>query len=180
MISEPRKRWPLDLRVFAILAATWAMFLLTIAFFIDGDFILVNPLHAIVGGMFFNFDDARLVLVIEAAIFGVIGIGIIAERRWALALALIYMAQIVISHLAYAITYLPIRFELTNVRESAMQGPVLVLITLYLWIRATDLLFDAPAAPARARSASGSQHQAEVGGDGRSRTYDTADMSRML
>ena len=179
MISESRKRWPFDLKVFAILAATWAMFLLMIAVFVDSDFILVNPLHAIVGGMFFNFDDARLVLVIEAAIFGVIGIGIIAERRWALVLALIYMAQIVISHLAYAITYLPIRFELTHVRESAMQGPVLVLITLYLWIRATDLLFEASAKPARARSASGT-HQAEIGGDGRSRTYDTADMSRML
>ena len=178
MTSEPKKRWPLDLKIFGILLATWAMFLFMIAIFIDGDFVLVNPLHAIVGGMFFNFDDARLVLMIEAGIFGVIGIGIIAQRRWALVSALIYLAQIVVSHLAYAITYLPIRFELTHVRESAMQGPVLVLITLYLWIRATEFLFEAPATAARTRDASVTI--VEIGGDGRSRTYDTADMSRML
>jgi hypothetical protein len=36
------------------------------------------------------------------------------------------------------------------VRETAMQGPMMVLITLYLWIRASDLIFDAPASSARA------------------------------
>jgi hypothetical protein len=31
-----------------------------------------------------------------------------------------------------------------TVRATAMQGPTIVLITLYLWIRASDLIFDAP------------------------------------
>src|SRR6266851_3387499 len=172
MTSEPKKRWPLDLKIFGILLATWAMFLFMIAIFIDGDFVLVNPLHAIVGGMFFNFDDARLVLMIEAGIFGVIGIGIIAQRRWAVVSALIYMAQIVISHLAYAITYLPIRFELTHVRESAMQGPVLVLITLYLWIRVTDLVFEAPATPTQTCDAAAAI--VEIGGDGKESIFPAA------
>jgi hypothetical protein len=54
------------------------------------------------------------------------------------------------SHLAFVIAYLPIRSEWTTVRETAMQGPMMVLITLYLWIRASDLIFDAPASPPHA------------------------------
>jgi len=32
-----------------------------------------------------------------------------------------------------------------------MQGPTIVLITLYLWIRASDLIFDAPPSAVKAR-----------------------------
>jgi hypothetical protein len=66
-------------------------------------------------------------------------------HRWGLLLALFFMAQVVMSHLAFVIAYLPLRFAWATVRETAMQGPMMVLITLYLWIRASDLIFHAPA-----------------------------------
>ncbi len=141
MRTEPKPHWPLDLKAFAIFAMAWSLFLLAIAIFVEGDFMLADPLHAIVRATFFNFDNERIVLLLEAVIFGVIGAGILAEQAWAVVFALIYMAQIVAGHLAFAITYLPVRFELSHVRDVATQGPILVLITLYLWIRATDLIF---------------------------------------
>ncbi len=52
------------------------------------------------------------------------------------------MAEVVMSHLAFVIAYLPMRSEWENVRAVASQGPMMVLITLYLWIRAYDLIFD--------------------------------------
>jgi uncharacterized membrane protein len=70
---------------------------------------------------------------------------VFAEQRWGLLLALCFMAQVVMSHLAFVIAYLPFRSEWMTVRATAMQGPSIVLITLYLWIRASDLIFDAPA-----------------------------------
>ncbi|WP_304826054.1 hypothetical protein [Candidatus Binatus sp.] len=147
----------MDLKAFAIFAIAWSLFLLTVALFVDGDFMLADPLHAIVRATFFNFENERIVLLLEAGIFWVIGAGILAEQAWSVVFALIYMAQIVAGHLAFAITYLPVRFELSHVREVATQGPVLVLITLYLWIRASDLIFEAPATPARERDALGAK-----------------------
>jgi hypothetical protein len=144
-----KDHWPLDLKVFAMFAVAWSLFLLTIALVVNGDFILVDPLQAIVNSALFSLDNTRMVLILEAGIFGVIGAGILAEQRWSLVFALIYIAQIVINHLAFAIMHLSMQFELSHVRATAMQGPLLVLIALYLWIRATDLVFDA--SPARIR-----------------------------
>jgi hypothetical protein len=42
-----------------------------------------------------------------------------------------------------------IQSELIAVRAVASQGPMVVLITLYLWIRGYDLIFDSPPADAR-------------------------------
>jgi hypothetical protein len=159
----PRKKyWPLDLKVFAIFAASWALFLLTIAIVVEGNYMLADPIQAIVGAAFFNFDSARLVLLAEAAIFGAIGIGILAEQKWSLVFALIYTAQIVFSNLAFAIMYLPERFELTHVRESAMRGEVLVLIALYLWIRTSDLIFDSPGDRTNARDTSDKKDRSPI------------------
>jgi hypothetical protein len=66
------------------------------------------------------------------------------------------------SHLAFAIAYLPIRAEWMNVRAVASQGPMMVLITLYLWIRACDLIFDLPPAKARRHSPSDADRMAAV------------------
>jgi hypothetical protein len=66
------------------------------------------------------------------------------------------------SHLAFVIAYLPIRSEWINVRTVASQGPMLVLITLYLWIRACDLIFDSPPADARPRPVPEKNHQPTI------------------
>jgi hypothetical protein len=50
------------------------------------------------------------------------------------------------SHLAFVVAYLPIQSEWMHVRAVASEGPIVVLVTLYLWIRACDLIFDSPPA----------------------------------
>src|SRR6266481_5198538 len=152
--QPPAIRWPLDLRVFAIMAGIWAICLVMRAFVNLGVYEVFDPLQVVFGGVRFNGDAARIVLIVEAGIFASVAIGVFAEQRWGLLLALCFMAQVVMSHLAFVIAYLPIRSEWMTVRATAMQGPTIVLITLYLWIRASDLIFDAPASsmhPHRAR-----------------------------
>jgi hypothetical protein len=148
--KQPQSRWPLDIRVFAIMALLWAVCLVMRAFVHPGEFDAVDPIQTVFGGILFDGDAARIVLIVEAGIFASIAIGVLTEQRWGLLLGLCFMAQVVMSHLAFVIAYLPIRSEWTTVREIAMQGPMMVLITLYLWIRASDLIFDAPASSARA------------------------------
>ncbi|MGH7923335.1 MAG: hypothetical protein ACREQH_01935 [Candidatus Binatus sp.] len=159
---RPQATWPLDLRVFAVLAGLWALCLAVNAFVHAGEFMVTDPVETIFAGVRFNGEDARLVLIVEAGIFAAMAIGIFARRRWGLLLALCYMVQVVMSHLAFVIAYLPIRSEWMNVRTVASQGPMMVLITLYLWIRACDLIFDSPAAYARTSDES---HRATVRAD---------------
>jgi hypothetical protein len=59
------------------------------------------------------------------------------------------MVQVVMSHLAFVVAYLPFPSEWMHVRAVASEGPIVVLVTLYLWIRACDLIFDSPPADAR-------------------------------
>jgi hypothetical protein len=108
-----------------------------------------------------------VVLIVEAGIFAAMAIGVFARRRWGLLLALCYMVQVVMSHLAFVIAYLPFHSEWRNVRVVASQGPMMVLITMYLWMRACDLIFDSPPIPAdaRARQSSDASHRAAVRAD---------------
>ncbi|HEY9158775.1 hypothetical protein [Candidatus Binatus sp.] len=164
---QPRAAWPFDLRVFAAVAGLWALCLAIRAFVHVGDFEVVDPIETIFAGMRFNGNAARVVLIVEAGIFAAMAIGVFARRRWGLLLALCYMVQVVMSHLAFAIAYLPIRSEWVNVRVVASEGPMMVLITLYLWIRACDLIFDSLPIPtdARARQSSDANHRAAVRAD---------------
>src|SRR5271163_469843 len=157
---QPRVIWPLDLRVFAILSGLWAVCLVASAFVHVGEISVVDPIETIFAGIRFNGDDARIVLIVEAGIFAMIAIGVFSRRRWGLLLALCYMVQVVMSHLAFVIAYMQMPSEWMNVRAAASQGPMMVLITLYLWIRSCDLIFDLPTAGARARSASNASRQA--------------------
>lgn len=162
--SLPQRQltWPFDLRVFAVLAGLWALLLAANAFEHVTEIVVVDPIETIFAGVRFNGDDARLVLIVEAGIFAAMAIGIFAHRRWGLLLALCYMVQVVMSHLAFVIAYLPIRAEWMNVRTVASQGPMIVLITLYLWIRACDLIFDSSSADARPRPVPEKNHQVTV------------------
>jgi uncharacterized membrane protein len=164
---QPQAAWPFDLRVFAAMAGLWALCLAVRAFVHIGDFDVVDPIETIFAGIRFNGDDARLMLIVEAGIFGAMAIGVFARRRWGLLLALCYMVQVVMSHLAFVIAYLLIRSEWMNVRVVASQGPMMVLITLYLWIRACDLIFDSLPQPAQARApqSSDTNHRAAVRAD---------------
>ena len=123
---------------------------------------VVDPVETIFAGMRFNGYDARLVLIVESGIFAMIAIGVFAHRRWGLLLALCMMAQVVMSHLAFVIAYLPMRSEWMAVRKVASQGPMMVLITLYLWIRACDLIFDRQPVQTSLQPASGEKRQPSI------------------
>jgi hypothetical protein len=161
--SDPaRTVWPFDLRVFAAMAGLWALCLAISAFVQIGDIDIVDPVETIFAGVRFNGYDARLVLIVESGIFAMMAIGIFARRRWGLLLALCYMVEVVMSHLAFVIAYLPIKAEWMTVRSVASQGPMMVLITLYLWIRACDLIFDPQPADTSQRTTSHANRRAAV------------------
>src|SRR5271168_577614 len=161
-------KWPLDLRVFAALAGVWALCLAAKAFVGVGELDVVDPIETIFAGIRFNGDDARLVLIVEAGVFAAIALGIFTHRRWGLLLALCYMVQVVMSHLAFVIAYLSMRSEWMHVRAVASEGPIVVLVTLYLWIRACDLIFDSPPAnDARPQASPKPIHRSSVRADSR-------------
>ena len=160
--DQSQAAWPFDLRVFAVIAGLWALCLVIMAFVHVGEIDVADPIETIFAGVRFNGDDARLVLIVEAGIFAAMAIGVFAHCRWGLLLALCYMVQVVMSHLAFAIAYLPFHSEWMNVRAAASQGPMVVLITLYLWIRACDLIFDSQPAQAHQRPASDANHRAAL------------------
>lgn len=167
MDTDPQSRqaqaqWPFDLRVFAILAGLWAICLVIRALVHPSEIYLVDPHQAVFGGVRFEGDAARIVLIVEAGVFATIAIGVLAQWRWGLLLALCFMAQVVMSNLAFVIAYLPIRSEWMSVQVAASEGPMMVMITLYLWIRATDLIFDGAASSVRARRARVPQPQQVV------------------
>lgn len=164
--DPPRVVWPLDLRVFAAIAGLWSLCLVLSACVAAENFdFVIDPIETIFAGVRFNGDDARVVLIVQAAIFAAIAVGVFFHRRWGLLLALCYMAEVVMSHLAFVIAYLPMRSEWQNVRAVASQGPMMVLITLYLWIRAYDLIFDSPPTEARPHTSSDSSHRVAVRAD---------------
>jgi hypothetical protein len=161
---RPDVKWPFDLRVFAVLAGLWAVCLSLSAFVPLSEMDVVDPVETIFAGVRFNGYDARLVLIIESGIFMMIAIGVFAHRRWGLLLALCMMAQVVMSHLAFVIAYLPMRSEWMTVRAVASQGPMMVLITLYLWIRACDLILSPqPAEEKQPRPVPGATRQPAIG-----------------
>jgi hypothetical protein len=160
--QPPPVVWPLDLRIFAVVAGLWGLCLAVSALIPVADVDLVDPIETIFAGVRFAGYDARVVLIVQAGIFAAIAVGIFWHQRWGLLLALCYMAEVVMSHLAFVIAYLPIRSEWENVHSVASQGPMVVLITLYLWIRACDLIFDVQPADARERTVSDASHRVAV------------------
>jgi hypothetical protein len=132
--------WPIDVRVFGVLSALWAAYLVFLIFMRDPVMDPGGPLRALIGGIPFYGHAAQFVMLAQAAIFWVTSVGIAARRRWGLVLALFYAAQAVVSRLVFVLTYIGTRSEIEHVRGAALEGAVLVIITLYLWIRTDELV----------------------------------------
>ena len=141
--------WPIDLRVFGALSLLWSLYLVWVAAIGNPFASYIAPARALIGGNVFYGAHAQLVLLIEAGIFWVIAVGMITGRRWGLVLSLFYMAQSVISHLVFIIAYMDTRSEWVHVEAAVREGSVIVLLTLYLWIRAREVIFDLPKHPSR-------------------------------
>jgi len=140
MEARAKNRWPIDTRLFAIGLGLWACRLLLRAFFDAGELGLGDSLMLLAGLKLFG-DAARFALLVEASVFFVLAWGILIEQRWAMLLALGIAADIVLSHFLFVAFNLSNPARLSSVRAKAAEGPVLVAITLYLWIRSKDLVF---------------------------------------
>ncbi len=148
MAASKESPWPLDLRVFGALAMIWSFYLVWTAVIGDPFASYIAPARALIGGNVFYGSQAQIALLVEAGVFWVMAIGMITGRRWSLLLGLFYMAETVVSYLIFIIAYMDTRAEWVHVQSAARLGPSLVLVTLYLWIRSRDLIFE----PTRRRS----------------------------
>jgi hypothetical protein len=141
-MSEPtHDPWPQDLKFFALFSAFWAAGLTARVLVRQVTMYSGGPLETVIGGMKFYGPLARALTLVQASIFAGFAIGIATERKWGLILALFYMVQVVMSHLIFMIAYMYDPTQGANVRVAALGGAIAVLILLYLWIRARDLLF---------------------------------------
>src|SRR5258705_4007735 len=114
-------RWAFDLRIFAIMAGIWAICLVMRAFVNVGDYEVFDPLRVVFGGVRFDGDAARIVLIVEAGIFASLAIGVFSEQRWGLLLRLWFIADGAMRHFAFALAYLPVPFDFMNVRATPVQ-----------------------------------------------------------
>jgi hypothetical protein len=135
------ERWPLDLRIFGALSGLWAVTLAVRVFAQGGLGRVADTMQAVIFGCKFYGFDARLVLLIQSFIYAAFGFAILGRRRWGLVAALVYMSQVVIGHLVFAVANLHVPGQEIHVKVAAFEGPAMVLILLYLWIRSQDLLF---------------------------------------
>jgi hypothetical protein len=141
-MSEPtHDPWPQDLKFFALFSAFWAAGLTARVLVRQVTMYSGGPLETVIGGMKFYGPLARALTLVQASVFAGFAIGIATERKWGLILAIFYMVQVVMSHLIFMIAYMYDPTQGANVRVAALGGAIAVLILLYLWIRARDLLF---------------------------------------
>jgi hypothetical protein len=139
MKTESQRKWPLDLRICGWLLAAWAFCLMIRAMVHVTQEGLFDPAQTIFIGKRFFGRDAQVLLYIESVIYAVIAAGMIARRRWAVVMALMFIIQVIASHLIFALAFVGDPVMSMSVRAAAMQGPSIVLIALYLWIRVSDL-----------------------------------------
>ena len=146
MTTEANEAWPRDLRIYAAICVVWSALLVTRVFFQVGLGMAGDPMQAVLFGHKFYALQARLVLLMQAFIYAWFGFGIIGKKRWALVVAMLYMMQVVLGHLVFVIANLSVPGQEMHVKIAAFEGPVMVLILLYLWIRSSGLIFerDAP------------------------------------
>jgi hypothetical protein len=137
-----RARWPRDLKLFALLTAIWAAWLTARIVMRDVTYYAQGPIEAVLLGMKFDGFSARLVLAAQAIAAATLALGLAAERKWGLRFALACVLEVVVSNLIFMTVYMDDIAEGGRVRLSGMVGIAAVLVLLYLWIRARELLFD--------------------------------------
>jgi len=139
--QERVNSWPIDLKIFAAIFVVWAFGLIVRVFTQSGIGEVNDPAQAVIFGYKWYGLAARLVLLVQSTVIGAFAIGILAQRRWALIVALLYFAQVVFSLLAFILLYFHVPGQEIHVKYSVFGGPIIVLFLLYLWIRSHDLIF---------------------------------------
>jgi len=134
--------WHRDLLVFALLCILWSALLIFRA--IRDPFSSPGyPFQDVFLGIKFYGHAAHITMTIQAIAFAAFGIGILLHQRWGLILALLYFAEVVISHILFFVTNFSVPSQAVHVKITAIEGPIVFLILLYLWIRSRPLLVKA-------------------------------------
>jgi hypothetical protein len=142
MPDSEHSRWPFDLILFGAMSALWAAVLAGRVIWRELAYFPDESLEGVIAGIKFYGTQAQVVLLCEAAVFASFGLGIAMRRRWALVLAMLYMAEVVFSTLAFMLIYWRDISQTLSVRIAGAQGPAAVLLLLYLWIRSRELIAD--------------------------------------
>ena len=139
-----RTRWPRDLKFVGWLMGFWAAALLAQIVLSDVTYSAM-PFEAIAIGIKFQGLAGRIAMAAQAMALSTAAIGLVAERRWGLWFAIVYIMEVALSRLIFMTAYLDDFAEARSVRSSGYLGIAAVLILLYLWIRARDLIWDSGA-----------------------------------
>ena len=137
-------RWHRDLLVFAALCTLWSAFLIFRLVFRDPMSSRGFPFQDVFLGVKFYGRAAHLTMTIQAIAFAAFGIGILLHQRSGLILALLYYAQVVLSHIIFFATNFDVPSQAVHVKITAIETPIVFAILLYVWIRGRPLLVHAP------------------------------------
>jgi hypothetical protein len=140
-MPERQPRFPIDLRIFGAICAVWATALVFRVITQTGIALPGDSFQTVFLGIKFYGLKARTVMLLQAAIYAAIAVGIFQMRRWGLIIALLYMVQVVVAHLVFILSYAKLPGQEVHVKIAAIEGPFMVLILLFLWIRSRDLIF---------------------------------------
>ena len=137
--TNAKSRWHRDLLVFALLCTLWSA-LLIFRVIRDPFSSQAYPFQDVFLGIKFYGHAARITMTVQAIAFAAFGIGILLHQRWGLILALLYFAQVVISHIIFFATNYNVPSQAVHVKITGIEGPIVLVILLYLWIRSRPLL----------------------------------------
>jgi hypothetical protein len=135
-----KPRWHRDLLVFAALCTLWSALLIFRVVTRDPFSSQASPFQDVFLGVKFYGHSAHITMTIQAAVFAAFGIGILLHQRWGLILALFYFAEVVLSHIIFFVSNLNVPSQAVHVKITAVEGPIVLVILFYLWIRSRPLL----------------------------------------
>jgi hypothetical protein len=138
--TNTKPRWHRDLLLFALLCTLWSVLLMLRVIIQDPFGSAAPPFQDVFLGVKFYGNAAHVTMTIQAIFFAAFGIGILLHRQWGLILALLYFAQVVVSHIIFFVTNFSVSSQAIHVKITALEGPIVFLILVYLWFRSRALL----------------------------------------
>ena len=122
--TNAKRRWHPDLLVFALLCTLWSALLIFRVAIHDPLGAQASRFQDVFLGVKFYGHTAHVTMTIQAIVFAAFGIGILLHQRWGLILALLYFAEVVISHVIFFVTNFTVPSQAIHVRITAIEGPV--------------------------------------------------------
>jgi hypothetical protein len=137
--TNGKPQWHFDLLAFAALCTLWSALLKFRVVFRDPFSSPASPFQDVFLGVKFYGHAAHVTMTIQAVVFATFGIGILLHKRWGLIVALLYFVAVVIGHIIFFATNYNVPSQAVHVKITGIEGPMVLVILLYLWIRSKAL-----------------------------------------